>query len=195
MRGYVVGLFKVVTVILVMTLPTLAYAAGIGSKFKDFENEWNKGYKQEFGDDVRIGYNKKRSIAYSKSDSFDGKVAYISGELWGMFGADGNSLPTQAQFAKGIRSMMPSDSKLISKYVGDRGYKQAMYIFKSETLSRMKGIDTLTSYKIDKNPKGLFFLKTTHDVSNENLVINFHLIISSGDRDRDGMKKVKATFP
>ena len=133
MRGYVSVLFKVATVVFVIMLPALSYSAGIGSTFKDFEHDWNRGYRQEFGDDVRIGYNKKRSIAYSKSDSFDGKVAYISGELWGMFGADGNSLPTQAQFAKGIRSMMPSDSKLISKYVGDRGYKQANYIFKYKT--------------------------------------------------------------
>lgn len=187
------------SIILLFQLVADVLAAGLGSKFADFEQEWNKGYRKESVVtngliDVNVGRDKKHSIAYSKGGwrDFDGRIGEIHGEAWGLFGAAEYRLPTTKQFLDGTRSMMPADSKLIAKYTSSEpGWLREVYLYKSDTLSRLPGISKSSAY--NSKAIGKFILLVNHDIDSRAHVMNFTLCLGSGDTDIRGMKKVKAT--
>lgn len=182
-----------------MLFTTIASAAGLGSTFTEFEQQWGKGYKQVYDQggglkDIHIGSDKKHSIYYSTgSDDFAGRVGNITGELWGMFGASYDDLPTKKQFFSGIKAMMSPDSRLIGKYQGKLGdVKREIYVYKSAALAKTPDINKSLNYKYEPSSRGKFFLVVNYNTYDNKQIMLFHLFLGDGQNDIGDMKKVKA---
>jgi hypothetical protein len=119
------------------------WAAGLGSSYAEFEREWNKGYREVFQlsegmKEVHVGFHDRRCLSYGDGFyAFSRRIGIINGNTNGLFGAPDKTLPTKTQFFQGIKHMIPSDSKLISKYRRKRGYVTETFIFKSSSLAQM----------------------------------------------------------
>jgi hypothetical protein len=178
-----------------------AWAAGLGSTFLEFEREWNRGYRQEYkmmdsAKRIHVGKNSDQCVIYDTGlHDFNGRVGAIWANARGIFGASPGQSATRKQFMTSIRSMMPADSKLLAKYSSRKpGYLNEIYVFKSENLKKLKGIESAVSYTGEPRTVGQFFISVSYDPDDSNKVGCFSLNLGSGESDYWGMKKVKASW-
>ncbi|HEX9080264.1 MAG TPA: hypothetical protein VF795_11795 [Desulfuromonadaceae bacterium] len=195
---------------ILVSLAGPAGAAGLGSTFAEFEQEWNHGYREVFGaaaqgvTDVHVGYDADRCLVYERGfKSFDNHIGRINGNTRGLFGA-GDGLPTKPQFVAGIKKLIPADAKLVGKY-RDKFNTKEVYIYKSATLASTKGIEKSHGYhsigfgkdpwkeEIDYKAIGKFFMIINYDVMGSGRPANFLLTLGNGEDDIVGLKKVRAS--
>ena len=164
--------------------------AGLGDTLSEIDKAWNKGYREVFpysGDSqsVRVGSSSKSAISYITGElgstfGTPKRAGHLDGGTEGLFGAAPGERPTRSQFFAAITHLMPKDSKLISAYTRGQPHPEEDYIFESEWLKALPGIDQSRAYssnpfKKGLNPVGSFFLFVTYDPDRPDHVMVFQL--------------------
>lgn len=162
-------------VLTALTYCANVFAVGLGDTVTDFETAHNHGYRQVFNELnlVNVGYSRENCLQYSGNDNFGSPPRIGSMHI---------TVPKQyrddAIFYDWAATLMPKDAQPVRAFLGkqDKIFPELreVYIFKSETLAKLKGYPTKGGIfslsihsEIDNQHRIALMFLTDHDMTEE----------------------------